>query len=122
MDMKDIEWRGWQKDLTELTDIQGRKLEKRKEQIKHFGAWEVEPEKENIDGDASGKRNSSEMEADRQMSAKMPKTMIETNQQFGAGRVEPEKENIDSDASGKGKSSEMEADGQMSAKMDITKT
>merc|ERR1711954_499954 len=26
------------------------------------------------------------------MSAKMSKTMIETNQQFGAGRVEPEKE------------------------------
>merc|ERR1712081_147388 len=26
------------------------------------------------------------------MSAKMPKTIIETNQQFGAGRVEPEKE------------------------------
>merc|ERR1711954_19690 len=32
------------------------------------------------------------MEADGQMSAKMPKTIIETNQQFGAGRVEPEKE------------------------------
>merc|ERR1712082_460509 len=32
------------------------------------------------------------MEADGQMSAKMPKSMIETNQQFGAGRVEPEKE------------------------------
>ena len=51
------------KDLTELTDIQGRKLEKRKEQIKHFGAGEVEPEKENIDSDASGKRKSSEMGA-----------------------------------------------------------
>ena len=124
------------KDLTELTDIEGRKLEKRKEQITHFGAGEVEHEKENIDSDASGKRKSSEMEADGQMSAKMPKSMIETNQQFGAGRVEPEKEknppqeneelyeqrhendshqvehekeNIDSDASGKRKSSEMEA-------------
>jgi len=42
--------------------------------------------------EASRKRKSSEMEADGQMSAKMPKTMIETNQQFGAGRVEPEKE------------------------------
>ena len=51
------------KDLTELTDIGGRKLEKRKEQIKHFGAGEVEPEKENIDSDASGKRKSSEMGA-----------------------------------------------------------
>ena len=80
------------KDLTELTDIGGRKLEKRKEQIKHFGTGEVEPEKENIDSDASGKRKSSEMEADGQMSAKMPKSIIETNQQFGAGRVEPEKE------------------------------
>merc|ERR1712081_60000 len=50
------------KDLTELTDIEGRKLEKRKEQITHFGAREVEHEKENIDSDASGK--SSEMEAD----------------------------------------------------------
>ena len=78
--------------MTELTDIQGRKLEKRKEQIKHFGAGDVEPEKENIDSDASGKRKSSEMEADGQMSAKMPKSIIETNQQFGAGRVEPEKE------------------------------
>merc|ERR1712081_79976 len=59
------------KDLTELTDIQGRKLEKRKEEIKHFGAEEVDPEKENIDSDASRKRKSSEMEADGQMSAKM---------------------------------------------------
>merc|ERR1711954_566362 len=46
----------------------------------------------NIDSDASGKRKSSEMEADGQTCAKMPKSMIETNQQFGAGRVEPEKE------------------------------
>merc|ERR1712112_667623 len=74
------------------TDIHGRKLEKRKEQITHFGAGEVKHEKENTDSDASGKRKSSEMEADGQMSAKMPKTMIETNKQFGAGRVEPEKE------------------------------
>merc|ERR1711954_521083 len=42
--------------------------------------------------EASRKRKSSEMEADGQMSAKMPKSIIETNQQFGAGRVEPEKE------------------------------
>merc|ERR1711954_353885 len=42
--------------------------------------------------EASRKRKSSEMEAEGQMSAKMPKSMIETNQQFGAGRVEPEKE------------------------------
>ena len=49
------------KDLTELTDIEGRKLEKRKEHITHFGAGEVEHEKENIDSDASGKRKSSEM-------------------------------------------------------------
>ena len=62
MDMKDIEWRGWQKDLTELTDIQGRKLEKCKEKIKHFAAGEVKSEKENIDSDASRKRKSSEME------------------------------------------------------------
>merc|ERR1712112_320511 len=74
------------------TDIHGRKLEKRKEQITHFGAGEVKHEKENIDSDASGKRKSNEMEADGQMSAKMRKSMIETNQQFGAGRVEPEKE------------------------------
>merc|ERR1711954_309938 len=80
------------KDLTELTDIEGRKLKKRKEQITHFGAGEVKHEKENIDSDASGKRKSNEMEADGQMSAKMRKSMIETNQQFGAGRVEPEKE------------------------------
>merc|ERR1711954_244770 len=80
------------KDLTELTDIEGRRLEKGKEQITHFGAREVEHEKENIDSDASGKRKSSEMEADGQTSAKMSTTMIETNQQFGAGRVEPEKE------------------------------
>merc|ERR1712081_2741 len=80
------------KDLTELTDIHGRKLEKRKELITHFGAGEVKHEKENIDSDASGKRKSNEMEADGQMFAKMPKSMIETNQQFGAGRVEPEKE------------------------------
>ena len=80
------------KDLTELTDIHGRKLEKRKEQITHFGVGEVKHEKENTDSDASGKRKSNEMEADGQMSAKMPKTIIETNQQFGAGRVEPEKE------------------------------
>ena len=50
------------KDLTELTDIQGRKLEKRKEQIKHFDAGDVDPEKENIDSDASRKRKSSEIE------------------------------------------------------------
>merc|ERR1712081_150245 len=80
------------KDLTELTDIEERKLGKRKEHITHFGAGEVEHEKENIDTDVSGKRKSSEMESDGQMSAKMPKSMIETNQQFGAGRVEPEKE------------------------------
>merc|ERR1711942_331392 len=80
------------KDLTELTDIEGRKLKKRKEQITHFGAGEVKYEKENIDSDASGKRKSNEMEADGQMSEKMRKSMIETNQQFGAGRVEPEKE------------------------------
>ena len=49
-------------DLTELTDIGGRKLEKRKEKIKHLRAGEVEPEKENIDSDASRKRKSSEME------------------------------------------------------------
>ena len=49
------------KDIAELTNIQGRKLEKRKEQIKHFGAGEVEPEKENIDSDASRKRKSSEI-------------------------------------------------------------
>merc|ERR1712081_41934 len=42
--------------------------------------------------EASRKRKSSEIEADGQMSAKMHKSMIETNQQFGAGRVEPEKE------------------------------
>ena len=39
-----------------------------------------------------GKEKSSEMEVDGQMSAKMHKSIIETNQQFGAGRVEPEKE------------------------------
>merc|ERR1711954_407998 len=39
-------------DLEELTDIQGSKLEKRKEQITHFDVMEVEPEKENIDSDA----------------------------------------------------------------------
>ena len=50
------------KDLTELTDIHGRKLEKRKEQIKHFDAGGVEHEKENIDSDASGKGKSSEIE------------------------------------------------------------
>ena len=76
------------KDLTELTDIEGRKLEKRKEHITHFGAREVKHEKENIDSDASRKRKSSEMEADGQMSAKMHKSMIETNQQFGVGRME----------------------------------
>merc|ERR1711954_58762 len=70
----------------------GRKLEKRKEQITHFGVGEVKHEKENTDSDASGKRKSSEMEADGQMSAEMPNSIIETNQQFGAGRVEPEKE------------------------------
>ena len=48
------------KDSTELTYIDRRKLEKRKEQITDFGAVEVEPEKENIDSDASGKRKSSE--------------------------------------------------------------
>ena len=32
-------------DLTELTDIVGRKLYKRKEQITDFGAGKVEPEK-----------------------------------------------------------------------------
>merc|ERR1712112_799005 len=74
------------------TDIEGKKLKKRKEQITHFGAREVEHEKENIDSDASGKRKSNEMEADGQMSTKMSKSMIETNQQFGAGGVEPEKE------------------------------
>merc|ERR1712025_1129897 len=42
--------------------------------------------------EASRKRKSNEMGADGDMSAKMPKSMIETNQQFGAGRVEPEKE------------------------------
>merc|ERR1712081_155560 len=126
------------KDLTELTDIHGRKLEKRKELITHFGAGEVKHEKENIDSDASGKRKSNEMEADGQMFAKMPKSMIETNQQYGAGRVEPEKEknlnlemmliddfNMDlltpeDEASRKRKSSEMEADGQMSANMPKT--
>merc|ERR1712081_79353 len=80
------------KDLTELTDIHGRKWEKRKEQITHFGAGDVKHEKENIDSDASGKRKSNEMESDGQISAKMPKSIIETNQQFGAGRVEHEKE------------------------------
>ena len=45
-----------------------------------------------MDSDASGKRKSSEMEADGQMSSKRHKSMIETNQHFGAGRVEPEKE------------------------------
>merc|ERR1711954_120831 len=80
------------KDIAELTNIQGRKLEKRKEQIKYFDAGDVEPEKENIDSDASRKRKSSEMEADRQMSAKMGKSINETNQQFDARRVEPEKE------------------------------
>merc|ERR1712081_49361 len=77
-----------------------------------YDAGRVEPEKEknpnlemmliddfNMDlltpeDEASRKRKSSEMEADGQMSAKMSKTMIETNQQFGAGRVEPEKEKI----------------------------
>merc|ERR1711954_144296 len=39
------------KDLTELTDIEGRKLKKRKEQITHFGAGEVKHEKVNIDSD-----------------------------------------------------------------------
>merc|ERR1711954_502154 len=34
------------KDLTELTHIPGRKLEKRKEQRKHFGVSEADPEKE----------------------------------------------------------------------------
>ena len=57
-------------DLTELTDIAGRKLEKGVEQITQFGAGRVEPEKENINSDASKKRISSEMEADREMSAK----------------------------------------------------
>ena len=75
-----------------FNSIQFKKLEKRKEQIKHFGAREVEPERENIDSDASRKRKSSEIEADGQMSAKMAKSINETNQQFGAGRVEPEKE------------------------------
>ena len=50
------------KDIAELTNIQGRKLEKRKEQIKHFDAGDVEHEKENIDSDASGKGKSSEIE------------------------------------------------------------
>ena len=49
------------KDLTELTDIEGRKLEKRKEQITHFGVGEVKHEKENIDSDASGKTKSNTM-------------------------------------------------------------
>merc|ERR1711954_26586 len=80
------------KDLTELTDNEGRKLEKRKEQITHFGVGEVEHEKENIDSDASRKKKSNEMEADGHMSAKMGKSINETNQQFGAGRVDPEKE------------------------------
>merc|ERR1711954_319519 len=75
-----------------------------------FSAGRVEPEKEknpnlemmliddfNMDlltpeDEASRKRKPSEMEADGQMSAKMPKTMIETNDEYGAGRVEPEKE------------------------------
>merc|ERR1712081_106575 len=78
------------------------------------------------------------MEADGQMSVKMPKTMIETNEEYGAGRVEPEKEknpnlemmliddfNMDlltpeDEASRKRKPSEMEADGQMSANMSKT--
>ena len=55
--------------------------------IEDFNMDHLTPEDE-----ASRKRKSSEMEADGQMSANMPKTMIETNQQFGAGRVEPEKE------------------------------
>ena len=50
------------KDIAELTNIQGRKLEKSKEQIKHFHAGDVEHEKENIDSDASGKGKSSEIE------------------------------------------------------------
>ena len=33
-----------------------------------------------------------ETESDGHMSAKRPKSMIDTNQQFGAGGVEPEKE------------------------------
>ena len=33
------------KRFAELTDIEGRKLEKRKEHITHFGAGEVEHEK-----------------------------------------------------------------------------
>ena len=49
-------------DLTELTDIVGRKIEKLKDQIKHFAAGEVKSEKENIDSDGSGKRKSSEMQ------------------------------------------------------------
>ena len=48
-------------DLTELTDIEGRKLEKSKEKIKHFCTRDMEPERKNIDSDASRKRKSSEM-------------------------------------------------------------
>ena len=54
------------KDTAELTNIKGRKLEKRKEQIKHFDAGDVEHEKENIDSDASGKGKSSEIEVNVQ--------------------------------------------------------
>merc|ERR1711954_277036 len=121
-----------------------------------YGAGRVEPEKEKnpnlemmlIDDfdmdlltpedEASRKRKPCEMEADGQMSAKMHKSMIETNEEYGAGRVEPEKEknpnlemmliddfNMDlltpeDEASRKRKSSEMGADGQMSAKMPKT--
>ena len=77
------------KDLTELTDIHGRKLEKRKEQITHFGAGEVEHEKENIDSDASGKRKSSDSELPRYNKVRV----IVANPELNAGRAEPEKEN-----------------------------
>ena len=61
-----------------------------------FGAERVEPEKENMESDASRKRKwdcdgEMEAESDGQMSAKRHKSMIETYQQFGAESLEPEK-------------------------------
>ena len=75
-------------DLTELTDIVGSKLEKWKDQIKHFAAGEVKSEKENIDSDGSGKRKSSDSELPRYNKIRV----IEANPELNDGRAEAEKE------------------------------
>ena len=73
-------------DLTELTDIVGRKIEKWKDQIKHFAAGEVKSEKENIDSDGSGKRKSSELSWYNKVRVIVP------NPELNGGRAEAEKE------------------------------